>query len=212
LLCLDGCGLADARNYLARKAGATSGTLDGAEAKEENMLTTHTTRRGFAARLAALFPSLRVGRFTSATPPPGEQEQGGVQKLDAHGKPSDRKGFITPLIIHNGVIYIAGQGAHSQGDKSDEGKTPTIELHTKMVMEGVKNVVEAGGGTMDSILQLTVYLAKLEYYDGMNSVFKTYFPNGGPARTTVAVAGLPGESLVEINCIAAVVRDAKKGA
>ena len=176
------------------------------------MLTIHTTRRGFAARLAAFLPSLGLGRLASATPAPGEQEQGGVQKLDAHGKPSDRKGFITPLIIHNGLIYIAGQGAHSQGDKSDEGKTPTIEMHTKMVMEGVKTVVEAGGGTMDSILQLTVYLAKLEYYDGMNSVFKTYFPNGGPARTTVAVAGLPGESLVEINCIAAVVHEMKKGA
>lgn len=175
-------------------------------------MTTHTTRRGFAARLAALLPSLGLARFNSAASPRGEQEQGGVQKLDAHGKPPDKKGFITPLIIHNGLIYIAGQGAHSQGDKSDEGKTPTIEMHTKMVMEGVKTTVEAGGGTMDSILQLTVYLAKLEYYDGMNSVFKTYFPNGGPARTTVAVAGLPGESLVEINCIAAVVREVKKGA
>ena len=126
------------------------------------MLTTHTTRRGFATRLAALLPSLGIGRVSR------EQEQDGVQKLDAHGKPSDRKGFITPLIIHNGLIYIAGQGAHSQGDKSAEGKPPTIELHTKMVMEGVKSTVEAGGGTMDSILQLTVYLAKLEYYEGMN--------------------------------------------
>jgi len=40
----------------------------------------------------------------------------------------------------------------------------------------------------------------------MNKIFKTYFPNGGPARTTVAVAALPGNSLVEINCIAAVTR------
>lgn len=176
------------------------------------MLTNQTTRRGFAARMAALLPSLGLGRLTPETSVSEKQEQGAVQKLDAHGKPSDKKGFITPLIIHNRLIYIAGQGAHSQGDKSDEGKTPTIEMHTKMVMEGVKSTVEAGGGTMDSILQLTVYLAKLEYYDGMNSVFKTYFPNGGPARTTVAVAGLPGESLVEINCIAAVVRDVKKGA
>jgi enamine deaminase RidA (YjgF/YER057c/UK114 family) len=40
----------------------------------------------------------------------------------------------------------------------------------------------------------------------MNKIFKTYFPNGGPARTTVAVAGLPGQSLVEINCIAAIVK------
>jgi len=40
----------------------------------------------------------------------------------------------------------------------------------------------------------------------MNKVFKVYFPNGGPARTTVAVAGVPGRSLLEINCIAAVTR------
>jgi 2-iminobutanoate/2-iminopropanoate deaminase len=176
------------------------------------MLSTLTTRRSFAAWLAALVPGLSLSTPANASAASGEQTPGDVQKLDGNGKPSDRKGFITPLIIHNGLIYIAGQGAHSRGDKSDDGKTPTIEMHTKMVMDGVKAVVDAGGGTMDSILQLTVYLAKLEYYDGMNSVFKTYFPNGGPARTTVAVAGLPGESLVEINCIAAVVRGAKKGA
>jgi enamine deaminase RidA (YjgF/YER057c/UK114 family) len=173
------------------------------------MFSTLTTRRGFAARLVALLPGLGVAGLAPASP--ASATQGGVQKLNGDGKPSDGKGFITPLIIHNGLIYIAGQGAHSRGDKSDAGKTPTIEMHTKMVMDGVKAVVEAGGGTMDSILQLTVFLAKLDYYDGMNSVFKTYFPNGGPARTTVAVAGLPGESLVEINCIAAVVNAAKKG-
>jgi 2-iminobutanoate/2-iminopropanoate deaminase len=73
-------------------------------------------------------------------------------------------------------------------------------------MENVKKLVEAGGGAMDSILQLTVYLAKLDDYDGMNKVFKTYFRHGGPARTTVAAAGVPGHSLLEINCIAAVTR------
>jgi len=176
------------------------------------MLSNLTTRRGFAGWLASIVPGLGIAGIAAAAPAVGEPVQSGVQKLGRNGQPSDGKGFITPLIIHNGVIYIAGQGAHSGGDKSDEGKTPTIEMHTKMVMEGVKTIVEAGGGTMDSILQLTVYLAKLDYYDGMNSVFKTYFPNGGPARTTVAVAGLPGESLVEINCTAAVVRDVKKGA
>src|SRR5215831_8884896 len=101
-----------------------------------NMLSNLTTRRGFAAKLAAFLPSLGLARLS----PPAEQAQGGVQKLDGNGKPSDGKGFITPLIIHNGLIYIAGQGAHSRGDKSDEGKTPTIEMHTKMVMEGVKNL------------------------------------------------------------------------
>jgi enamine deaminase RidA (YjgF/YER057c/UK114 family) len=50
------------------------------------------------------------------------------------------------------------------------------------------------------------------YYDGMNEVFRRYFPHGGPGRTTVAVAALPGDSLVEITCTAAVVSAAKKGA
>jgi len=131
------------------------------------------------------------------------EDQGAVRKLDYEGKPAGT-GFITPLIIHNGVIYIAGQGAHSH---DPEGKFPMdIETHTTKVMENVKTLVEAGGGTMDGILQLTVFLTSIDNYDGMNKVFKTYFPKGGPARTTVAVAALPGQSLVEINCTAAVVR------
>jgi len=166
------------------------------------MFSILTTRRGFAGRLAALLPGLGLSG-TALSASPQAPANPGVQKLDYEGKPAG-KGFITPLIIHNGVIYIAGQGAHSH---DAEGKFPMdIETHTKKVMENVKTLVEAGGGAMDSILQLTVYLTKIDDYDGMNQVFKTYFPNGGPARTTVAVAALPGNSLVEINCTAAVAR------
>ena len=165
------------------------------------MFSSFTSRRGFAARLAAILPGLAVsGAALNAAAPQGAA---GVKKLDYEGKPAGT-GFITPLILHNDTIYIAGQGAHSHDPK---GEFPMdIETHTKKVMDNVKTLVETGGGTMDSILQLTVYLTKIDDYDGMNKVFKTYFPNGGPARTTVAVAALPGNSLVEINCIAAVVK------
>src|SRR5207244_12581533 len=120
-----------------------------------------STRRSLAARLAAFLPGLG---FAGMAPVRAAQTTGGVQKLDGDGKPAG-KGFITPLIIHNGLIYIAGQGAHSRGDKSDAGKTATIEMHTHMVMEGVKTTVEAGGGTMDRILPVTAFLAKAAYYD-----------------------------------------------
>jgi 2-iminobutanoate/2-iminopropanoate deaminase len=167
------------------------------------MLSNLFTRRAFAGRIATLFPGLGLAAALppSAAARPKDDE---VQKLNWDGKPADPNSFITPVIVHSGVIYIAGQGAHSH----DTGETfPTdIENHTKHVMENVKHLVETGGGTMDSILQLTVYLAKIDDYDGMNKVFKTYFPHGGPARTTVAVANLPGDSLVEINCTAAVTR------
>jgi 2-iminobutanoate/2-iminopropanoate deaminase len=164
------------------------------------MFSSFTSRRSFAARLASLFTG--VGAVSLLSDSAAAQAPSGVQKLDYEGKTAGN-GFITPLIIHNGVIYIAGQGAHSH----DSSEFPMdIETHTKHVMENVKTLVTTGGGTMDSILQLTVYLADIDFYEGMNNVFKTYFPNGGPARTTVAVAALPGKSLVEINCTAAVVK------
>jgi reactive intermediate/imine deaminase len=175
------------------------------------MFSTMSTRRGFAARLATLVPGLGIAGMASSRAA-ADEGKAVVKKLDYEGKPAKSTGFITPLIVHNNVIYIAGQGAHSRGDDSDKGKQPDIEMHTRMVMENVKALVEAGGGTMDSILQLTVFLTKLDDYDGLNKVFKTYFPNGGPARTCVAVSALPGQSLVEINCTAAVVNVAKKGA
>ena len=166
------------------------------------MFSNLTSRRSFAARLASLFTGVGAAGLLSNSIPAEAQAPGGVQKLDYEGKTAGN-GFITPLVIHNGTIYIAGQGAHSH----DSSEFPMdIDTHTKKVMENVKTLVERGGGTMDSILQLTVYLADIDFFEGMNNVFKTYFPNGGPARTTVAVAALPGKSLVEINCIAAVVK------
>ena len=166
------------------------------------MFSSLTSRRGFAARLAALFTGAGAATLLSESTPAAAQAPGGVKKLDYEGKPAGA-GFITPLIVHNDVIYIAGQGAHSH-DQSDFPMD--IETHTKKVMDNVKTLVERGGGTMDSILQLTVFLVDIDHYDGMNQVFKTYFPNGGPARTTIAVAALPGKSLVEISCTAAVVK------
>ena len=162
-----------------------------------------STRRKLMGSLATAFSAVGLGAFMTGTALAKDKKQDmDVHKFNRDGKPADPKGFITPYIIHNGVIYIAGQGANSNGPVGKDD----IDSHVTKVMENVKGLVEAGGGTMDSILQLTVFLVNLSDYDAMNKIFKTYFPNGGPARTTVAVAGLPGQSLVEINCTAAVVK------
>ncbi len=161
------------------------------------------TRRAFAARFASVLSALGV---TVAVLPDralaqgSTAQDGGIRKLDSEGKPGSDKDVIMPVIVHRGLIYVAGQGAHDTRDS----KEWTIESHTSMVMDKIKKHVGIGGGTMDSILQLNVFLVKIEHWDGMHKVFSTYFPHGGPARTTVAVAALPGDSLVEINCIAAV--------
>jgi 2-iminobutanoate/2-iminopropanoate deaminase len=162
------------------------------------------TRRTFGARFASVLsvlgvtatvlPNRALGQTSAA------QEAGAIRKLDGEGKPASEKEIIMPVIVHNGLIYVSGQGAHDTRDS----KEWTIESHTSMVMDKIKKLVEVGGGSTDSILQANVYLVKIEHWDGMHKVFSTYFPHGGPARTTVAVAALPGDSLVEINCIATV--------
>jgi 2-iminobutanoate/2-iminopropanoate deaminase len=154
--------------------------------------------------LASLFAGSAYAAPTARTTAAPSEDQSGVRKLGYDGKPTDGTGFITPLIVHKGTIYIAGQGAHSRNPKEEFAND--AETHTTKVLENVKTLVEAGGGTMDSILQLTVFLTKIDDFESMNKVFKTYFPHGGPARTTVAIAALPGQSLVEINCTAAVIR------
>jgi 2-iminobutanoate/2-iminopropanoate deaminase len=159
-------------------------------------------RRKLMGSLATMVSAVGVGSLMTGTALARKSKDSDVRKLNRDGKPADGKQMITPLITHNGLIYIAGQGANSNGPVAKDD----IETHTTKVMENVKELVQTGGGTMDSILQLTVYLADLAYYDPMNQIFKTYFPNGGPARTTVAVAALPGKSMIEINCIAAIVR------
>lgn len=161
------------------------------------------TRRMFAARLASALSALgftAAALSTSASAKDAPQEANGIRKLDSDGKPGTEKDVIMPVVVHKGLIYVAGQGAHDSRDP----KEWTIESHTTNVMDKIKKHVEIGGGNMDTILQANVFLVKIEHWDGMHKVFATYFPHGGPSRTTVAVAALPGDSLVEINCIAAV--------
>jgi 2-iminobutanoate/2-iminopropanoate deaminase len=168
------------------------------------MFSASFTRRKFAGALAPVLSGLGLSAALRkpAMAKKSAAQQPEVRKLNDKGEPADGTQFITPIVEHNGLIYIAGQGAHDSGP-ADSWK---IDAHTTKVMDNIKKLVETGGSNMDNVVQLGVFLAKIEDYDGMNKVFKTYFPHGGPARTTVAVAALPGNSLVEVNCIAVVAK------
>ncbi|HVN20514.1 MAG TPA: RidA family protein [Dongiaceae bacterium] len=167
-------------------------------------MNTTSTRRTFATRLSSILPALGLAALLPARSEAkrAAQEDNAIRKLNDDGKPGSDKNVIMPVIVHNGLIYVSGQGAHDTRDKKDW----TIESHTTIVMDKVKKMVEIGGGTMDTVLQANVFLVNIEHWEAMTKVFGSYFPHGGPTRTTVAVAALPGDSLVEINCIAAIAR------
>jgi len=108
-------------------------------------------------------------------------------------KPAKTPRFNSTVAFGN-LLFIAGVGAHFEGD---------IKAHTKKVLDDIKAQLEAAGSSMDKVLKCNVYLNDLKDYDAMNSVYDGSFGDEPPVRTTIAAAGgIPGNSLVEIDCIA----------
>ncbi len=167
------------------------------------MISTRSSRRTFTTFLAPVLSGVGLATlFSKSASAKSPKSDMTVRKLNDEGQPLTENSMISPIVVHNGLAYIAGVGAHDPGP----AESWEIGAHTKKVMDRIQKLVEASGSTMSDVVQLSVFLAKIDYYDGMNKVFKTYFEHGGPARTTVAVAALPGNSLVEINCIAAITK------
>lgn len=95
---------------------------------------------------------------------------------------------------YNGLVFVAGKGAHFDGD---------IKAHTEHVLKELEAELKKAGSSMDKVLKVNVYLADLGDYNSMNEVYKGRFGQKPPVRTTVATyGGVPGESLVEMDCIA----------
>src|SRR5258708_18766150 len=149
--------------------------------------TGRTFAAGFVSVLAAWGVTTAVLSNRALAQSSSAQSESGIRKLNGEGKPGSEKDVIMPVIVHNGLIYVSGQGAHDTRDS----KEWTIESHTGMVMDKIKKNVEIGGGSTDSNLQLNVYLVKIEHWDGMHKVFSTYFPRRAPSRTTVPFSPLP---------------------
>ena len=103
----------------------------------------------------------------------------------------------TPLfngaVSYGNLLFIAGIGAHFEGD---------IKAHTAHVLDEIQKTLENAGSSMEKVLKVSVFLADLKDYQGMNEVFKGRFGENPPVRTTTAAAGVPGNSLVEMDVIA----------
>ena len=94
------------------------------------------------------------------------------------------------------MVFIAGIGAHVEPFE--------IKAHTEIVLKELEKQLIKAGSSMEKALKVTVFLNDIADYKGMNEVYKGRFGKNPPVRTTVAVAkgGVPGDSLVEMDCIA----------
>ncbi len=103
-------------------------------------------------------------------------------------------------VIHNGMVYLSGQGAvHPRTNRVTPG---TIEEETEMTLGNIRIILEQCGSSMGKILQMTAYLLKMKEYGRFNEVYERHFSGALPARTCLQAAGLPFGLRVEIDAIA----------
>jgi 2-iminobutanoate/2-iminopropanoate deaminase len=99
-----------------------------------------------------------------------------------------------------GLVYTAGQiGLNPANMEIVEGG---VEAQTRQVFSNLKAVLEAAGSGLNYVIKTTVFLKEMSDFATMNAIYAEYFPENPPARSTVAVAGLPKGGLVEIEVIA----------
>lgn len=108
-------------------------------------------------------------------------------------------GPYSQAVIAGDLIFTAGQlGIDPQTGKLAEG----IEAQTRQALTNLSAVLEAAESSLDRVVKATVFLAHIEEFPAMNTVYAEFFPLQPPARSTVEVAQLPREALVEIEVIA----------
>lgn len=100
-------------------------------------------------------------------------------------------------IRYGNLVFVSGTGA-------DAESVHEIKADTDFVLKKMEKRLIAAGSSMEKVLKVTVFLSDMDDFEGMNSVYKGRFGKNPPVRSTVAVAkgGIPGKSIVEIDCIA----------
>ncbi len=109
-------------------------------------------------------------------------------------------GPFAHAMLSNGFFYCSGTIGMNAATMQLEGKS--IEEQASRVFENVKSVLASKGLTLADIVKVNVYLTDMANYSKMNIIYEEQFGTHKPARTTVAVAGLPLGAIFEIECIA----------
>jgi 2-iminobutanoate/2-iminopropanoate deaminase len=151
----------------------------------------NTKRRAFLAGASAALGATAVAKTAAAQAPGGKP----VKKVHwKDGKKPEKTPLFSGVVSYGGLVFISGIGAHFEGD---------ITAHTKHVLDEIQKKLTEVGSSMEKVVKVNVYLNDLKDYKAMNDAFLGRFGPEPPVRTTIAAAGgIPGNSLVEIDCIA----------
>lgn len=102
------------------------------------------------------------------------------------------------ILFTSGQIPLRADGTLVEGD---------IEVQTAQVLSNLKAIIEEAGADLSRVIKTTVFLKNLDDFVAMNGVYAQAFGSHTPARSTVQVAKLPRDVLVEIETIVSLAKD-----
>jgi 2-iminobutanoate/2-iminopropanoate deaminase len=109
-------------------------------------------------------------------------------------------GPYSQAVKSSGWVFTAGVIALDPA--SGEMIGGTIQDQAHRVLQSLKGILEAGGGSMDHVVKTTIYLTDLKDFAAVNEIYGQYFNRPFPARSTVQVAALPKGAAIEIEAVA----------
>jgi len=109
-------------------------------------------------------------------------------------------GPYSQAIRAGGLLYLSGQIALDPA--TGQFLAGDIKAQTRRVLQNLAAVLEAAGSSMDRVVKTTVFLKDINDFGAMNEEYQSVFRDLPPARSTVQVARLPRDALVEIELIA----------
>ena len=157
--------------------------------------TDSASRRSLIRSFFASAAAAGAGLFGAGAARLSAQTQELVKRTSSDERPAgDKPPLFSGWVTYGNLVFVSGKGEHTPGD---------ITAHTTSVLNQVEAELKKVGSSMDKVLKVNVYLHDIKDYDGMNAVFRGRFGANPPVRTTIACyGGIPGSSLVEIDCIA----------
>jgi len=110
-------------------------------------------------------------------------------------------GPYSQAVVAGGFVFVAGQGPIDP--KTQKMELGDIRSETRRELTNISNILKAANSSPENVVKVSVFLADLRDFDAMNEVYREFFKDNFPARTTVQAVLRTGRK-IEIDCIARV--------